>query len=105
MRLQSEMERSTSDCELSIVVPCYNEQAVMAECHHRLSAVLQPLGIAYECIYVDDGSRDNTWLELTRIQAEHPANAVAVSLSRNFGHQPAVSAGLALARGNAVVII
>jgi dolichol-phosphate mannosyltransferase len=104
-RLASPEARLTGEHELSVVVPCYNEEAVIAECHRRLSAVLDPLGVRYECIYVDDGSHDNTWVELCRIQKDYPENAVAVSLSRNFGHQPAVSAGLALARGKAVVII
>jgi dolichol-phosphate mannosyltransferase len=96
---------STAEYEISVIVPCYNEQAVLAECHRRLAEALDPLGVAYECVYVDDGSRDNTWLELCRLQKEHPLTVVAAALSRNFGHQPAVSAGLTLARGKAIVII
>ena len=95
----------TREYELSIVVPCYNEDAVITECHRRLAAALDPLGVAYECVYVDDGSRDATWLQLSKLQQEYPAQTVAVALSRNFGHQPAVSAGLSLARGKAIVII
>jgi dolichol-phosphate mannosyltransferase len=91
--------------ELSVIIPCYNEEEVLMHCHLRVMAVLSGMGIPYECIYVDDGSRDKTWLQLRAIQHRDPDNTVAVALSRNFGHQPAVSAGLALARGSAVVII
>jgi dolichol-phosphate mannosyltransferase len=94
-----------TEVELSIVIPCYNEEEVLPECQRRLSDVLNAAGMSYECIYVDDGSRDRTWLQLRKMQAEHPDKVVAAALSRNFGHQPAVSAGLTLARGNAVVII
>ncbi|HEY2861728.1 MAG TPA: glycosyltransferase family 2 protein [Terracidiphilus sp.] len=94
-----------TDIEVSVVVPCYNEQDVLAECHRRLAAVLDGAGLNYECIFVDDGSHDHTWLQLVEMQRTNPDAVVAVSLSRNFGHQPAVSAGLSLARGRAVVII
>jgi dolichol-phosphate mannosyltransferase len=70
-----------------------------------VSSVLDSMGVVYECVYVDDGSRDNTWLQLRAMQQEGGGKVVAVALSRNFGHQPAVSAGLSLARGKAVVII
>ena len=63
------------------------------------------MGVPYECIYVDDGSQDHTWLQLRQMQQENAGKVVAVALSRNFGHQPAVSAGLTLARGKGVVII
>jgi len=91
--------------ELSVIIPCYNEEEVIAECHSRLTAVLQGMDIAYECIYVDDGSRDRTWLALAALQQQNPRDTVVAALSRNFGHQPAVSAGLTLARGKAIVII
>ena len=95
----------TMDVELSVIIPCYNEEAVLGECHRRLSGVLDGMQISYECVYVDDGSRDHTWLQLRAMQQESGGKVVAVALSRNFGHQPAVSAGLSLARGKAVVII
>ena len=95
----------TMDVELSVIIPCYNEEAVLGECHRRLSGVLDGMRISYECVYVDDGSRDHTWLQLRVMQQESGGKVVAVALSRNFGHQPAVSAGLSLARGKAVVII
>lgn len=89
---------------LSVVVPCYNEQESIATCHQRLTQVLAALGESYEIIYVDDGSHDNTVALLHEIQLAEP-RAVVVRLSRNFGHQPAVTAGLSASLGQAVVII
>lgn len=90
---------------VSVVVPCYNEEDVIAETYRRLSAVLGGSGAArFELIFVNDGSRDRT-LELLRgIQAGDPSVRV-VSFSRNFGHQMAVTAGIDHAAGDAVVLI
>jgi dolichol-phosphate mannosyltransferase len=92
------------DPVFSVVVPCYNEQESIAVCHERLTQVLAGMHEPYEIIYVDDGSRDGTAAALAGIQARDP-HCVVVQLSRNFGHQPAVTAGLFAATGQAVVII
>ena len=89
---------------LSVVVPCYNEQEGIQECHRRLTAVLVEMAIPYEIVYINDGSQDNTYAAMAMLQA-NDAHTVVVQLSRNFGHQLAVSAGLEVARGDAVVII
>ena len=89
---------------LSIVVPCHNEEAVVAATHDRLVAATADTGMDLEVIYVDDGSRDATLARLEAIAARDK-RAVVVELSRNFGQQAAMSAGLAQARGAAVVII
>jgi glycosyltransferase involved in cell wall biosynthesis len=89
---------------LSIVVPCYNEDAVLRELHRRLLAVLEQIDCIFEIIYTDDGSHDGT-VRLLRELQENDARVRLVSLSRNFGHQIAVTAGLKHARGEAVVII
>lgn len=90
---------------LSIVVPCYNEEEVIRETHRRLTQVLSQPGLPkFEVIYVDDGSRDQTPLILRELQYADPHVRV-VLLSRNFGHQLAVSAGMEDARGDAVVLI
>lgn len=90
---------------LSVVVPCYNEEAVLEETHRRLSdACAAVVGGDYEIIYVDDGSADATWSMLSALSARD-GNVVAVSLSRNFGHQLALSAGLSLARGQRILMI
>jgi dolichol-phosphate mannosyltransferase len=90
---------------LSVIVPCFNEEAVIHETHKRLSAVLRTLPVdEFEIVYVNDGSRDNTVQMLRALQAGDPAVRV-VSFSRNFGHQVAVTAGLEHASGDAVVLI
>ncbi len=90
---------------LSVVVPVFNEQEVIAETHRRLSgACAAAAGDDYEIVYVDDGSRDRTWLMLNEIAAGD-GHVVAVGLSRNFGHQLALSAGLELCRGERILMI
>jgi hypothetical protein len=89
---------------LSVVVPCHDEEAVVETTHQRLVAALGGLGMDLEIVYVDDGSRDATLALLAHVAARD-RRAVVVELSRNFGQQAAMSAGLAVARGDAVVII
>ena len=90
---------------LSIVVPCFNEEACLGVLHERLSAsARQAAGENYEIVLVNDGSRDNSWSMMQRIAAED-VHVVAVNLSRNHGHQLALTAGLDLCRGEHVLII
>ena len=89
---------------LSVVVPCYNEQEVLAETHRRLSEALRDLRVDYEIVYVDDGSQDATASILRELQARDGRVRV-VRFSRNFGHQIAVTAGMDHAAGDAVVLI
>lgn len=89
---------------LSVVVPVFNEQAVLALFHRRLSTVLLEAGVSYEIIYVDDGSTDRTQQILKGLQLTQPMTSL-VRLSRNFGKEAAMTAGLLLARGDAVIII
>lgn len=89
---------------LSIVIPCHDEEAVIDATHRRLVEVLPATGMDFEIIYVDDGSRDGTLARLEAIAAAD-RRAEVLELSRNFGQQSAMSAGLARARGDAVVII
>ena len=89
---------------LSVVIPCHNEESVVEATHARLVRVLPETGMDFEIIYVDDGSRDATLARLESIAASDP-RACVVELSRNFGQQAAMSAGLGIARGDAVVII
>ena len=88
----------------SIIVPCYNEEAVLGETHRRLTQVLSGMGEPYEIVYVNDGSRDKTGDILRDIVAEDK-NARAVMFARNRGHQIAVTAGMDYASGDALVII
>ncbi len=90
--------------ELSVVVPCYNEQDVICECHRRLTEAIRPHVSSFEIVYVNDGSSDNTLSLLLGLYSSNPEVRI-VNFSRNFGHQLAVSAGLEYAEGEAVVII
>lgn len=89
---------------VSVVVPCYNEVDVIPHTHARLTETLARLPYGYELLYVNDGSSDGTLDQLRAIQAGDPCVRV-ISLSRNFGHQVAISAGVEAASGDAVVII
>src|SRR5262245_49271635 len=88
----------------SIVVPVYNEQDVLPELYRRLQAARARLHGPTEIIFVNDGSVDGTLAILKTLQFEDKALRI-VSLSRNFGHQAAVSAGLCYAEGEAVAVI
>jgi len=91
--------------KLSIVVPCFNEEACLAELHQRLGAAArQAVGSGYELVLINDGSRDGSWAAMRRMAAEDP-HVVAVNLSRNHGHQLALTAGLDLCRGETILII
>ncbi len=88
---------------LSIVIPCHNEVEVIDDTHARLVNVLPATGMDFEIVYVDDGSRDAT-LERLEAIAGRDARVQVIELARNFGQQAAMSAGLAAARGDAIVI-
>jgi dolichol-phosphate mannosyltransferase len=88
----------------SVVAPVFNEVQGIERFHERCSAALTKTGVAYEIVYVDDGSRDGSWGALERLAARDPRVRL-VRLSRNFGHQSAISAGLADAAGDTVIVI
>jgi polyisoprenyl-phosphate glycosyltransferase len=89
---------------LSVVIPIYNEQATLSELYRRLTRVLSEnlAELAYEIVFVNDGSTDGSIQILSELHADDPAVKV-VNLSRNFGHQAALTAGLDYAKGNAVI--
>lgn len=89
---------------LSVVVPVYNEEDVFEEFYRRLSSVLQSIPMQSEIIVVNDGSRDGTLAILKRLYSQDSRIAV-VDLSRNFGKEIALTAGLHRASGDAVVVI
>lgn len=89
---------------LSIVIPCYNEADNVAELHRQLCEVVKCVNGDAEFLFVDDGSRDATLARLRELSSRDP-RVRAVSLSRNFGHQAALSAGIDHARGDAVVVM
>ncbi len=89
---------------VTIVSPMYNEQEGLPEFVRQIHAVMGPLGLAYELVLVNDGSRDNTLAVATEIAAKDPFVRV-VSFSRNFGHEAASTAGMRYARGECAVLI
>jgi len=93
-----------ADSLISVVLPVYNESGVLLELCQRLRAALTAYRTTFELIFVDDGSRDGSSEALDRL-ARQFAEVRVVHLSRNFGHQAAIHAGLAHARGDAVVLM
>lgn len=90
---------------MSVVLPCFNEAAVLPETHRQLVSVLKGIAkLSFEIIYVDDGSRDAT-LEVLRDLQQGDARVRVIVLSRNFGQQIAFTAGLAEASGDVAVIL
>ena len=89
---------------LSIVMPLYNEAAMIFLLRKRLTAFICTLPCPYELILVDDGSTDGTLRELRKWASEQ-SDTVVIALSRNFGHQAAATAGLDHARGEAIVLM
>ena len=93
--------------QLDILIPCFNEEEVLNEIHLRVKKILEEvkgkkLIDSYNIIYVDDGSNDGTFEILEKI-SQKDQSVKALSFSRNFGHQAALSAGLKFSRGDAVI--
>ena len=99
---------STTQClseekvKLSIVIPAYNEQGNIERLYEELMKVLPDLGMPWEMIFSDDGSTDNTWRAICKLHDKDP-RVDGIRLSRNFGHQYALLAGLIYASGAAVI--
>src|SRR5262249_52601860 len=90
---------------LSIVVPCFDEEGCLLVLHERLTAAARAAaGDDYEILLVNDGSRHRTWPMMQGLAAQDPRVA-AINLSRNHGHQLALTAGLDLCRGDAILVI
>ncbi|NOG72341.1 glycosyltransferase family 2 protein [Roseicella sp. DB1501] len=104
--IQPSLQRFASDTppSLSVVVPLYNEEEVIEVFHHRLAAVMDAAGWTWEVVYVDDGSRDGSAAALRALQQRAP-NAAVVRLSRNFGKEAAMTAGLDHAQATEAVIV
>ena len=90
--------------DISVVLPVYNEEGNVAELHRRLTAVLSGSGRSYELLFVNDGSRDGSWAQILSL-TNRDARVCGVNLSRNFGHQIAITAGIELSRGDVVVVM
>lgn len=90
--------------EVGLIVPCYNEEEVIPELLERLERLSSEWSHPVKILFVDDGSRDRTYSLLSTACEQHP-NMACLALSRNFGHQTAVTAGLAHAPGDVVAVI
>lgn len=102
--IKSNRKLTSMTKDISIVIPCYNEEEVLPLLYRRLNDLVSTWSDSVEIICVNDGSRDKTWpklLEITRLDPKWKA----ICLSRNFGHQAAVSAGLYHAKGACVCVI
>ena len=89
---------------ISVVVPIYNDEEVIAELHRRLRPVMEQITADYELILVDDGSRDHSWQKMLEVRQENE-HVRAVRLSRNFGQQSAIAAGLSLTGKELIVLM
>ena len=91
--------------QLSVVIPCYNEEDGIDKLHERVTAVCrQEFGDNYEFLLVNDGSRDATWHKILALTDQDP-RVVGINLSRNHGHQLALSAGLSVCLGQRILIM
>lgn len=89
---------------LSIIVPIYNEEQVIPELYRRITGVMEKIGVTWEMVCINDGSRDRSVQMLLELRQQDPRIKL-IDFSRNFGHQIAITAGLDYAEGDAVVII
>ena len=89
---------------LSVILPSYNEEKMIAKATARMAEILQPEKIDYELLFIDDGSRDSTWAQINEA-AEKDSHVVGVHFSRNFGKEAAMFAGLEQAKGDCCVVI
>jgi glycosyltransferase involved in cell wall biosynthesis len=89
---------------LSVTVPVFNEREVLPELYRRLKSVLAQIGVSYEIVFVNDGSTDGSWDVILSLACADPG-VKAISLSRNFGHQVAIAAGLDVSNGAAVIVM
>ena len=89
---------------LSVILPSYNEEQMIAAAAETVTGILDGAGIEHELLFVDDGSRDGTWAEIQKAAQSDP-HVVGVHFSRNFGKESAMFAGLEQARGDCCVVI
>ena len=103
-KLMTELIPRSGFPSISVVAPAYNEQDVLQEFYHRVTSVISRLGCSYEIVLVNDGSSDNTLALMHELHKNDPRVTV-VDLSRNFGKEIALTAGLDHTHGEVVVIL
>jgi len=86
---------------LAIIAPCFNEEKNIETFYKRLTDIISELDLAYRIHFIDDGSNDNTWQTIKKLKV-HDNNINAIKLSKNFGQQAAISAGIKRAEADYV---
>lgn len=89
-------------CHISVVIPLLNEESNIQPLYDRLLPIVKAISDSYELIFVDDGSKDNSFAVIQKICKQN-TNVLGISFSRNFGHQVAITAGLEHASGDVVI--
>lgn len=89
---------------LSVILPAYNEEKMLRKAAKEISSILEAASIEYELIFINDGSKDNTWIEIEKAATENPC-VVGIHFSRNFGKESAMFAGLANASGDCCAVM
>lgn len=89
---------------LSVVIPSYNEEKMISKTAKVVAKILEDAGIDYELIFVNDGSKDNTWAEIEAANASNK-KVRGVCFSRNFGKEGAILAGMSLAKGDCAAVM
>ena len=89
--------------DISIIVPLYNESESLPELFSWIDKVMVENAFSYEVLFVNDGSTDNSWEVIKKLQATHPANVKGISFRRNYGKSPALYCGFAKAQGDVVI--
>jgi undecaprenyl-phosphate 4-deoxy-4-formamido-L-arabinose transferase len=89
---------------LSVVIPVYNSAGSLSELHRRVSAAMAPIDSRYECILVEDGSKDQSWLKIQDLAQRDP-RVRGLRMARNFGQHNAILAGIRAARGDTIVTL
>lgn len=95
---------SNDEITYSVIIPVYNEEEVLPELYKHLTIIMEQLGESYEIIFVNDGSEDKSF-EIMKEMNQKDNRVKIVNLSRNFGHQIAITAGLDYASGDAVMVM
>ena len=88
----------------SVIIPVYNEEKVLDRCYKEVKETAEKFDDSYEIIFINDGSHDQS-LDMLKIIAKNDKTVKVISFSRNFGHQPAVTAGMKEANGQALIIL
>lgn len=90
--------------DISVIIPIYNEEQVIPELYQRLKTTLNKISVNHELIFINDGSKDNSFFEILEL-AKKDSKVFFINFSRNFGHQIAVTAGIEATRGKSTVVI